>query len=78
MAEILIHWLEFYTGVSPISTATKFSELNFDIFDEAQTVKFIRERLALDANTHEIWPSTIQDLLNSMTTNIRNIDDQRV
>jgi predicted HD phosphohydrolase len=67
MDEILITWLEAYTGVTSITVNTKFSDLKFDLFDEAQTVKFIKDSFNLNANKYEIWPETLKDLLDGIS-----------
>lgn len=67
MEKILIQWLVSYTNVKDITLDTKFSELNFDLFDQAQTVKFIKDKFNLDANKQEIWPKTVKDLINDIS-----------
>jgi acyl carrier protein len=63
MEKILIDWLSEYTQY-PVNQNTKFTDLNFDIFDQAMTVDFVQQRFQIDVNKSEIWFDTVRDLIN--------------
>jgi|LakMenEpi03Aug12_release.lakeMendotaPanAssembly.Ray.scaffolds.fasta_scaffold3688286_2 predicted HD phosphohydrolase len=63
MEKILIDWLIQYTEVSAIDPDTKFSDLNFDIFDEAMTADFIQKTFDIDVLKKIGWFETIKDLI---------------
>ncbi len=67
MEKILIDWLIQYTEVSAIDPDTKFSDLNFDIFDEAMTVDFIKETFNKNINQSEKWYITVGELINDIS-----------
>jgi hypothetical protein len=65
MEKILIGWLEFYTE-STVTPDTAFKDLNFDIFDEAMTVDFVRKQFHVDVNTSNQWFATVKNLLDAI------------
>lgn len=65
METILINWLREYTNVNNIHEETTFSELNFDIFDEAMTVNFVKKKFNKDIN-RELWFINIKELLDDL------------
>lgn len=66
MEKILINWLIQYTEVSAINLDTKFSDLNFDIFDEAMTADFIQKTFDIDISKKIGWFETIEDLITTL------------
>jgi len=65
MEKILISWLTQYTGVAVTST-TRFADLNFDVFDEAITVDFVRQQFDINVNIQEHWFSTVKELIDAI------------
>ena len=55
METILINWLKDYSTISDITIETKFIDLNFDLFDQAMTVDFIKETFNKNINQREKW-----------------------
>lgn len=62
METILIKWLTDYTGATVVPS-TKFTTLNFDIFDEAMTVDFVKNTYNINVNKNNQWFNTVQDLI---------------
>lgn len=63
MEKILINWLKEYTSVNNIVAETKFTDLNFDLFDQAMTVDFVKQKFNKNINRKEKWYETIKDLI---------------
>ena len=61
MEEILITWLKNYTETE-VSLDTEFSNLNFDIFDEAVVVDFVQKNFNVNINKRELWFKTVNEL----------------
>ena len=60
MEKILIDWLSEYTQLT-VTLETKFTDLNFDLFDEAMTVDFVAK--TFDTNVNQLnWFVTVKDL----------------
>jgi acyl carrier protein len=66
MEKILLNWLNDYVGIK-VTLNTSFSELNFDIFDEAVMVDFVTKQFGLNINVTEEWYVTVKDLLDEIT-----------
>jgi hypothetical protein len=66
METVLIKWLASYTQCQGITSATNFTELNYDVFDEAMTVDFVNKTFGVNVNTSEIWFTTVGDLLHAI------------
>jgi hypothetical protein len=66
MEKILITWLTHYVGI-PVTANTQFINLNFDIFDEAATVDFIRQQFGINVNTQEQWFVDVKELIDAIT-----------
>ena len=66
MEKILINWLSEYTNIQ-VDCDTTFKELNFDIFDEAVVVDFVKKTFNKNVNIHEIWFEKVGDLINAIT-----------
>lgn len=66
METILINWLEFYTQQPDITPGTEFADLNYDVFDEAMTVDFVKRSFGVNVNTTEQWFTTVGALLNAI------------
>ena len=62
METILINWLKEYTGTE-VSLNTKFTELNFDLFDEAVVVDFVEKQFNTNVNRKNVWFSTVKELI---------------
>ena len=62
METILINWLKEYTGTE-VSSNTKFTELNFDLFDEAVVVDFAEKQFNTNVNRKNVWFSTVKELI---------------
>ena len=67
METILISWLEAYTGHS-VSKDTTFDSLNFDIFDEAVVVDFVKSQFGANVNKQEQWFKSVKDLLDEIAS----------
>ena len=67
MEKILIDWLKNYTN-SDVTLETVFSNLNFDIFDEAMTVDFVNKRFQIDINISDVWFVTVKDLTDAIAS----------
>jgi acyl carrier protein len=65
MEKILISWLKMYVGAE-ISTSTCFSDLNFDIFDQAVVVDFVQQNFKCNINKTEEWYKTVKELLDAI------------
>jgi hypothetical protein len=68
MEKILIEWLEFYTGATDISLGTAFTDLHYDLFDEAMTVDFVMKTFKVNVNTDNTWFHTVGELVNAVST----------
>jgi acyl carrier protein len=62
METILINWLKEYTGTE-VSLNTKFTELNFDLFDEAVVIDFVEKQFGTNVNRKDVWFSTVKELI---------------
>ena len=71
MEKILIDWLENYTQCTKLKGETKFSNLNFDVFDEAMTVDFVSQKFGVNINTSEQWFDTVDDLIRAINNDKR-------
>jgi acyl carrier protein len=67
MEKILIDWLKNYTN-SDVTLETVFSNLNFDIFDEAMTVDFVNKRFQININISDVWFVTVKDLTDAIAS----------
>jgi acyl carrier protein len=67
METILINWLKDYSTISDITIETKFIDLNFDLFDQAMTVDFIKETFNKNINQREKWYITVGELINDIS-----------
>jgi hypothetical protein len=67
MEKILIDWLKEYTTVFNITVETRFSDLNFDLFDQAMTIDFIKQTFKKNINRREDWYMTIKELLDDIS-----------
>ena len=67
METILINWLKDYSIISDITIETKFIDLNFDLFDQAMTVDFIKETFNKNINQREKWYITVGELINDIS-----------
>jgi acyl carrier protein len=67
MEKILIDWLKSYTN-SDVTLETVFSNLNFDIFDEAMTVDFVNKQFQIDINISDVWFVTVKDLTDAIAS----------
>jgi acyl carrier protein len=67
METILINWLKDYSTISYITIETKFIDLNFDLFDQAMTVDFIKETFNKNINQREKWYITVGELINDIS-----------
>jgi acyl carrier protein len=67
MEKILIDWLKNYTN-SDVTLDTVFSNLNFDIFDEAMTVDFVNKQFQINVNVSDVWFVTVKDLTNAIAS----------
>lgn len=66
METILISWLEEYTGHT-VTKFTTFNSLNFDIFDEAVVVDFVKSQFGVNVNKQEQWFESVKDLVDEIT-----------
>jgi acyl carrier protein len=67
MEKILIDWLKNYTN-SDVTLDTVFSNLNFDIFDEAMTVDFVNKQFQINVNVSDVWFVTVKDLTDAVAS----------
>ena len=67
MEKILIDWLKNYTN-SDVTLETVFSNLNFDIFDEAMTVDFVNKQFQINVNVSDVWFVTVKDLTDAVAS----------
>lgn len=67
MEKILINWLKEYTTVVDITVKTKFSDLKFDLFDQAMAVDFIKQKFNKNINLKENWYTTVGELLDDIS-----------
>jgi hypothetical protein len=67
METILINWLKDYSTISDITIETKFIDLNFDLFDQAMTVDFIKQTFNKNINQREKWYITVGELINDIS-----------
>jgi|688.fasta_scaffold319685_2 acyl carrier protein len=67
METILINWLKDYSTISYITIETKFIDLNFDLFDQAMTVDFIKQTFNKNINQREKWYITVGELINDIS-----------
>lgn len=67
METILINWLKDYSTISDITIKTKFIDLNFDLFDQAMTVDFIKQTFNKNINQREEWYITVGELINDIS-----------
>ena len=67
MEKILIDWLKEYTTVFNITMETRFYDLNFDLFDQAMTVDFIKQTFNKNINQREEWYITVGELINDIS-----------
>ena len=67
MEKILIDWLKNYTN-SDVTLETVFSNLNFDIFDEAMTVDFVNKQFQININISDAWFVTVKDLTDAIAS----------
>ena len=67
MEKILIDWLKNYTN-SDVTLETVFSNLNFDIFDEAMTVDFVNKQFQININISDVWFVTVKDLTDAIAS----------
>ena len=67
MEKILIDWLKNYTN-SDVTLKTVFSNLNFDIFDEAMTVDFVNKQFQIDINISDVWFVNVKDLTDAIAS----------
>jgi acyl carrier protein len=67
MEKILIDWLKSYTN-SDVTLETVFSNLNFDIFDEAMTVDFVNKKFQININISDVWFVTVKDLTDAIAS----------
>lgn len=67
MDKILITWLEHYSETN-VTLDTTFKELNFDVFDEAMTVDFVKKQFQIDVNINDIWFTTVKDLCDAIAS----------
>jgi acyl carrier protein len=67
MEKILIDWLKNYTN-NDVTLETVFSNLNFDIFDEAMTVDFVNKQFQIDINISDVWFVTVKDLTDAIAS----------
>ena len=65
MEKILIHWLGEYTQCN-VTLKTAFTDLNFDIFDEAMIVDFVAKNFQVNVNTSNTWFTTVEDLIDAI------------
>lgn len=65
MEKILLDWLKNYTN-SDVTLETVFSNLNFDIFDEAMTVDFVNNQFQININISDVWFVTVKDLTDAI------------
>lgn len=65
MDKILTNWLSTYTGCV-VNLDTKFTDLNFDLFDEAMTVDFVAKNFQTNVNTSNVWFDSVKDLVNAI------------
>ena len=68
MEKILIQWVSEYTGV-PVDAGTKFSSLNYDMFDQAVTCDWIMKSFSVNVNCKNEWFITVGDLIRAVQTN---------
>lgn len=62
METILINWLKEYTGTE-VSLNTRFTELNFDLFDEAVVIDFVEKQFGTNVNRKDVWFITVKELI---------------
>jgi len=67
MEKILIDWLKNYTN-SDVTLETVFSNLNFDIFDEAMTVDFVNKQFQININISDVWFVNVKDLTDAIAS----------
>ena len=67
MEKILIDWLKNYTN-SDVTLDTVFSNLNFDIFDDAMTVDFVNKQFQINVNVSDVWFVTVKDLTDAVAS----------
>lgn len=65
MEEILINWLSDYTGTI-VTKSTKFSELNFDLYDEAVVCHWVKQKFNANINLNNRWYETVEELCNNI------------
>lgn len=65
MEKILIDWLKYYTECE-VGLDTRFSDLNFDVFDEAMTVDFVYTQFQTNVNVSNQWFLSVKDLVDAI------------
>jgi len=55
ISNLLIDWLQSYTGMNKIEYNVLFSDLKFDIFDEAVFIDFVFKKFNVDINQKGSW-----------------------
>lgn len=67
MEKILTDWLSEYTQTT-VDRDTRFTDLNFDIFDEAMTVDFVQKQFRVNVNIANDWFATVKDLIDAIAS----------
>lgn len=67
METILINWIKEYSTVTSVSVETTFADLNFDLFDQAMTVDFVKRTFNKNINRRENWYTTVGELVNELS-----------